>query len=166
MIQYKKGYHYQLVTGIRVSMPHAPDVNDSRCPFVSIEFVSIERSIMWIKPGYAWDGASGAIDTESFMVGSCVHDAICQLTDLDLLPYGPWREWGDRELVRICRANGMNRIRAWFVLRAVRMFSKRNRKRRAAEKIYTASAEGVGVYKGASVEYKGVVGRFESSRVD
>ena len=141
-IQYKKGYHYQLVNmGIRVEIPNAPDVSDDRSPFATIQ-----DSVLHIQPGYAWDGASGpAIDTSSFMVGSCVHDVICQLTDLDLLPY-EWRKWGDLKLVEICRANGMSRLRGWWVLRAVRWNSERNASRRAAEPFHRAPAKGVVVF--------------------
>lgn len=76
--------------------------------------------LLTMKKGYAWDGPSGpTIDTKNFMRGSLVHDALYQLMrNGQLAPQ--WREGADQELRRICREDGMNRFRAWYVLQGVR----------------------------------------------
>lgn len=74
------------------------------------------------KAGYAWDGPSGpTIDTKSFMRGSLVHDGFYQLIREGALKMET-RDYSDRLLVRICRADGMNRFRAWYVYWALRLF--------------------------------------------
>jgi hypothetical protein len=78
-----------------------------------------------IASGYAWDGASGpAIDTDTFMRGSLVHDALYQLMRLGLLPI-EFRDTADLLLKKICLEDGMNRFRAWYVYHAVSMFAAR-----------------------------------------
>ena len=32
---------------------------------------------LYIKRGFCWDGASGAVDTDTIMLASCCHDAGC-----------------------------------------------------------------------------------------
>ena len=77
-----------------------------------------------IKIGYRWDGPSGpAIDTDNFMRGALVHDALYQLIRMNYLPPA-FRKTADRLLKVICRKDGMNRLRAWWVYNAVRMFGK------------------------------------------
>lgn len=77
-----------------------------------------------IGDGYAWDGPSGpSIDTKNFMRGSLVHDALYQLMREARLDKTKWRRAADEELVRICREDGMTRVRAWWVLTAVRWFA-------------------------------------------
>ena len=79
-----------------------------------------DDGILTILSGYAWDGASGpAIDTKTILRGSLVHDALYQLMRLKLLG-GWWREAADDELKKICLEDGMCKIRAWWVHRAVR----------------------------------------------
>jgi len=57
------------------------------------------------------------------MRGSLVHDALYQLMREEQLDKTHWRRSADEELVRICREDGMGRIRAWWVLNAVRWFA-------------------------------------------
>ena len=77
-----------------------------------------------IKRGYKWDGASGpTIDTDSFMRGSLVHDVLYQAIREGHLTLKD-RKVADKILYRLCREDGMNRIRAWYTYRAVRMFGK------------------------------------------
>ena len=77
-----------------------------------------------IKIGYRWDGPSGPTpDTKTFMRGALVHDALYQLIRMNILPKG-FRGTADRLLRDICRKDGMNRLRAWWVYSAVRLFAK------------------------------------------
>lgn len=78
---------------------------------------------------YEWDGPSGpTIDTSTFMRGSLVHDAIYQMSRERLLDSAQWeanREVADKLLRKICRDDGMNWFRAWYVYLAVRVFGRR-----------------------------------------
>lgn len=78
-----------------------------------------------IHKGYAWDGPSGpTIDTKNFMRGSLVHDALYQLLrEGKLEPWEEWRTYADDLLREMCRQDGMSRVRAWYVHRAVRLFA-------------------------------------------
>jgi len=80
-----------------------------------------------ISAGYAWDGASGGIDTPNFARGSCVHDALCQLITLGLLP-ARYQRHADKLLVHLCRADGMSWIRALWVYSAVRCYQAWSRR--------------------------------------
>ena len=117
VIRYKGGYKYQLaeacVTHVSIHPTH----------HVSSDFIVLSTDgVLIVDKGYAWDGPSGpTIDTKNFMRGSLVHDALYQLMREGLLPE-EWRDMADRELQRICIEDGMWKIRAWWVYRAVRDF--------------------------------------------
>ena len=75
------------------------------------------------KNRYAWDGPSGpTIDTNSFMRGSLVHDVLYQLMREKHLDYKEHRKYADDLLKNICMEDGMFKIRAWYVHKAVRLF--------------------------------------------
>ena len=122
-IRYRSGnYKYQLAEIYTVEVGlHPDDIID-----IGILFLSTSGELV-IHNGYAWDGPSGpSIDTKDFMRGSLVHDALYQLmrAKLELLPSRIWRKQADIELRKICREDGMNRFRAWYVYRAVRLFRR------------------------------------------
>lgn len=76
-----------------------------------------------IASGYAWDGPSGpAIDTDTFMRGSLVHDALYQLMREGKLS-SKYRKRADELLRTICLEDGMNPFRAWYIYHGVRLFS-------------------------------------------
>jgi hypothetical protein len=80
-----------------------------------------ETGVLTIHPGYAWDGASSvAIDTRNFMRGSLVHDALYQLMREGKIAQDQ-RKRADQILRAICLQDGMSKIRAWWVYRAVRI---------------------------------------------
>ncbi len=118
-IRYKAGYKYQLVEDYSVQL--------GICPKKSIETAWIElimSGMLTIKTGYAWDGPSGpTIDTKDFIRGSLVHDSLYQLMRGGYLP-STMRKDSDRELLRICREDGMNPFRAAYVYAAVCMFGE------------------------------------------
>lgn len=93
-------------------------------------FITLSTSgLLTISKGYAWDGPSGpTIDTKTFMKGSpppppLVHDALYQLMRMKLLPISH-KDYADRILQRICKDDGMCRLRAWYVYWGVRLFAK------------------------------------------
>lgn len=116
-IKYRDGYKYQLTEGYVDQVSIFPENH------IATNFIILSpEGVLIIKNGYAWNGPSGpTFDTKNFMRGSLVHDALYQLFQEGLLSLH-WREQADKELVRICRADGMSAIRAWWVYRAVRDF--------------------------------------------
>lgn len=130
-MKYKSGYKYQLYDDYEVCIPELSG------EYLSTNYIGIHLDGRFVvAKGYAWDGPSGiAIDTKNFMRGSLVHDALYQLIREGGLPQTEaMRELADKILRHICLEDGMSRIRAWWIYRAVRMFggwaaSPRNRKK-------------------------------------
>jgi len=123
-MRYRKleGYKYELLDTVYypVCVPtrnsdHATNWN---------HYLRIVNGSLIMDLGYAWDGPSGpTIDTPSFMRGSLVHDALYQLMregEIDR----KHRKYADELLRRICLEDGMNKFRAWYVYRAVRIFGR------------------------------------------
>ena len=126
-LEYKKGYKYQTECDFEIELEDCPtfgmvyfdnilEVND---------FIQIKREdnkvFLMIKKGYAWDGATGAVDTKSFMIPSLVHDAILETIGVKKLAADPWKPWIDKYLVKLCEGFGMNFIRRLRVYWAVRL---------------------------------------------
>ena len=114
-IYYRSGYKYQISESYSTDVVLRPDDN------ITSEFIQLSvDGLLTMKKGYAWDGPSGpTFDTKSFMRGSLVHDALYQLMRYEYLP-GTCREDADQELHRMCREDGMNAFRAWYILKAIR----------------------------------------------
>ena len=118
MIRYRSGYKYQLVEDyFHQTVITGYTVQD--------EFIQLNTNgMLTIAAGYAWDGPSGpTIDTKTFMRGSLVHDALYQLMR-DGKISEDHRSEADQLLYDICRADGMNIVRAWAVKKAVNWFGK------------------------------------------
>lgn len=117
-VAYREGYKYQLDDHYFQPTKIRSDSPVDGHPYIRIDV----DGILVISKGYAWDGPSGpTIDTATFMRGSLVHDALYQLIR------GGWlgrerRLYADQLLRQICREDGMNPIRAWWVYRSVRIF--------------------------------------------
>lgn len=110
-----RGYKYQLMEDYLIETNFATD--DICTRFIHL-FWNGELKIM---TGYAWDGPSGpTIDTRTFMRGSLVHDALYQLMREGHLPQES-RKYADDLLRKICLEDGMNRFRAWYVWKNVRL---------------------------------------------
>jgi hypothetical protein len=113
-IKFKSGYKYQLVESYSVMTPLRP-VMDIAVPFIRL----LKTGLLEIDAGYAWDGPSGpTIDTGTFMRGSLVHDALYQLIRMELLSMSK-RAVADQMLHDICVEDGMCKVRAWYVLKAM-----------------------------------------------
>ena len=112
-IAYKSGYRYQLASDYVVAVGIKLTVNTRF-------LVLTGTGDLFIRSGYAWDGASGpTFDSKNFMRGSLVHDALYQLMREGHIPES-YREHADRLLQRMCVEDGMTAIRAWWVYKAVR----------------------------------------------
>ena len=116
-------YKYQLMREYEIVIALDKDVKTP----VFTDFIRLQRrgkddGWLSIDRGYAWDGPSGpTVDTRSFMRGSLVHDALYQLMRQVYLPLA-CRKYADDLLRQICLEDGMNRFRAWYVWKNVRLF--------------------------------------------
>ena len=79
-----------------------------------------EAGNLTIESGFCWDGASGAVDTDSIMRGSCAHDALCNWMDQGLLDRDKYWKPADELLVRLSEQDGMRDIRQSAVYLAVK----------------------------------------------
>lgn len=130
-INYEKNYKYRLsIEFIRYFSLLHPAKNN-----VEAKYFRLYMGWLILHPGYCWDGATGAVDTDNFMRASAVHDAGCQMTDNGLIPY-KYRKLFDQELRKMCLEDGMTRTRAWWVYRAVRKYSTDINSRGDKRKIY------------------------------
>ena len=123
MFNYRKitGYKYQLVEDFIIDIAVFPD-SDIVNPFMCL----LASGRLIIKKGYSWDGPSGpTIDTKSFMRGSLVHDALYQLMREKHINIDK-RDKADQLLKQQCIKDGMSRIRAWIVYKAVKWFGKKS----------------------------------------
>lgn len=117
-IKYRSGYKYQLAEDVFHVLP---PVFDSVNAF-NDGFLRWSPSILTIKAGYAWDGASGiAVDTPDFMRGSLVHDALYQCIRQGYIDRS-LKNACDEELKRVCIEDGMSAFRASYVYEAVKVF--------------------------------------------
>jgi len=105
-IYYRKGYKYQLYRDYTIHVAicgHEADV----------DFLKLTKDgKLTTKAGYAWDGPSGPTwDTLDSMRGSLVHDALCQLMRLGVIP-GSYREYTDNLFKQILIEDEMDPVRA------------------------------------------------------
>ena len=118
-IYYSKGYKNWLRKPYSVQTPIVPcrDIVSSG-GFIMLDY----NGVLHLKAGYAWDGASGAINTNTFMRPSLIHDGFYQLFREGKLSLN-YRKQVDELLGSMCRADGMNKIRAWYVVLMVKLFA-------------------------------------------
>jgi hypothetical protein len=116
-IHYRKGYKYQLAEILLFD-------TDITGYDIKTEFIELSPlGILLIKLGYAWDGASGpAIDDDTNIRPSCIHDALYQLIRMELLP-PEYRELADDILEFTCIEDGMPKFRAEAWHRGVDLFA-------------------------------------------
>lgn len=131
LISYQRGYKYQLyaehefsVSGIDLNHNWESPVKEKHLHFIDVVEASTGQINIKAKKGYAWDGPSGpTLDTKTFMRGSLYHDILYQLINESVIP-NTNRKRADEILREICLEDGMSRVRAWWVFRAVRRFGK------------------------------------------
>ena len=115
-VYYKDGYRFQTTRWVVVKTAIRP----GRLICTSW-LVLLPDGWLLVRPGYAWDGASGpAINTENWRLPSLVHDALCQLVGAGLLGI-EWEPAIHDEMHRLLRKKRMNAVRAWYSREAVRL---------------------------------------------
>ena len=113
----KKYFKYQLLDPFSIEIDIKPPQEITQYK-ISLS----QGGILAVKERYTWDGPSGpTVDTKNFMRGSLVHDALYQLMRLSKLDNKIFRKPADRILRKLCREDGMNPFRAWYVYWAVRL---------------------------------------------
>ena len=124
-IEYKKGYKYQLYTDYELEISIKPDAD------LDMEFIALTaQGKLTIKKGYAWDGPSGpAVDTDNFMRGSLVHDALYELMRYGKIDANTCKHRADQIMKELCIQDGMSRARAWWVYKGVDWFGGTSTKR-------------------------------------
>lgn len=131
--KYKAGYKYQLVRDSAFQTVITGFNIDTK--FIRLR----PNGILWTKNGYAWDGASGpAIDTKTIMRGSLLHDAICQLINEGYLDNDKYWNIGIKEMMKVCKEDGMFLARRWWVSKALKIYGKIKGSNLYPSKIYTA----------------------------
>jgi hypothetical protein len=89
------------------------------------------NGMMYIEKDYFFDGATCAMDTETFMAASLVHDVLYQALR-ELLFFNSTIKWtkkrhneirvkADACLIFICNEDGMCKFRQWYVKRGLRL---------------------------------------------
>ena len=128
-IKYRKGYKYQLAGDVSGQTPIKPEKE------IDTEFIKMTMDgFMFIKSGYAWDGATKVPDVRKAMTPSLVHDAFCQLIRNGYLPKSARKE-ADIFFHTMLLERGFWKVRAWFWLRGVRIGSKFTQK---PKEVFTA----------------------------
>lgn len=112
---------YQIIKGFKENIGIFPPNNE---PIDTMFGTLSAKGILHIKKGFTWDGATGAVDTTTFMRGSCIHDWGCNAVNNDRLPAEPYRRLFDDLLEKHVKNDAMNPYRADYVHWAVRTWGK------------------------------------------
>ena len=109
------GWKYETITDVSVQTDIFPK-NAILTQYIELSLLGC----LTVKKGYNYDGASGAIDTDTIMLGSLYHDSLFQLMREKHLDK-TWRIIADKLLKSTCITEGMNYFRASYVYLAVRL---------------------------------------------
>ena len=90
---------------------------------INTPFFTLIKGELTIYQGYEWDGATGAVDNDTILRGSCVHDVLCEMIHYELLPFSD-RKYADREMIAICNDDGMMKLRKEWVYFGTRYVNK------------------------------------------
>lgn len=117
-IKYKEGYKYQIVEDYSVKVGVFPVEK------ITTEYLELNTAgVLTIRKGYAYDGASGGIDSKNVMRGALVHDCLYQLLRMELI-HKKHKKTADELFKKMCIQDGMSKFRAWYIFKAVDWFGK------------------------------------------
>ena len=119
-MKYRKltSYKYQLYEPYNLNLPA-----EFSGQMANLSHIILVNNLLHIKAGYAWNGATCAWDTKTFMKGSLEHDALYQLMRQGEMTR-ELRIEADRLLRHTCLGAGMSKFRADYVYNAVRLFAE------------------------------------------
>lgn len=111
-MKYKQGYYYQLAEPDNIALKPRELVylGIERTTTIIADWIKIERGVMSVRAGYAWNGLSGTIDTHKAMRSSLYHDAGYQLIREGHLQAMPAREGFDLIMLRLMTEDGMSKL--------------------------------------------------------
>lgn len=113
-----KDWKYRILKTFSIQTSIIPDKT------VQTRFATLTvKGRLYIKKGFCWDGASGAIDTDTIMKPSCLHDWGCAAY-LDGLITNEMRCQFDDLFHDLCIKSGMSRFRAELAYKAVKVNTK------------------------------------------
>ena len=116
-------YKFKVEENFSIKLPY-------KIPDFEHQYASSKDSILSVKRGYAWDGASGPIiNTRDTLVASLVHDVLYQAMRLNLIKSNNEnKKIADKIFFEILKMHGLNSIRrkVWYL--AVRLFGKKSTK--------------------------------------
>lgn len=119
----KYKYKFKVEENFSIKLPY-------KIPDFEHPYASSKDSILSVKRGYAWDGASGPIiNTRDTLVASLVHDVLYQAMRLNLIKSNSEnKKIADKIFFEILKMHGVNSIRrkVWYL--AVRLFGKKSTK--------------------------------------
>ena len=92
-------------------------------PWVDDWYSLSEDGWLTLRRGFRWDGATGGLDTATIRRGSAVHDALCRMMAIGVLPRSLWGKCG-AIFRRINEEDGMCSVRAWWTYRAVVLWGR------------------------------------------
>jgi len=112
---------YCKVQGFQVVETWSYPTNIAPERIIETEYIDFFCGLLTIKAGFCFEPSGPTFKTKNFMRGACVHDAIYFLIrNRHLEP--EWKEVADDLLYEINRKDGMSRIRANWIYRAVSTF--------------------------------------------
>lgn len=133
LIKYTTGYKYKLHEDAAYQVPIRLGNEEIITQFLTLT----KNGLLKIRKGFAWDGASGAVDTNTNMSASLVHDALCYLINYEHLPR-LYQIVADKVFYDICLESGMAKPRAWYHHRAIRRFDRSGLKKYEKKEVLTA----------------------------
>lgn len=94
---------------------HLPELAKSLIRLEKHKYVNMsEAGVLAVSKGYAWDGATGVVDTADIMRASLVHDALYQLIRHKRLSWRARRRV-DKIFYQLMREDGMSWFRANYI---------------------------------------------------
>ena len=117
MIYYRKRKKYKYV--LEKESKYNVDI-----PIVAFEsnyLIVTNDKCLVIKKGYAWDGATGIIDSKKFLEASLVHDALYQLMRAGKIDKR-YKDDIDKMLKLFCYNAGTSKLLSWLIYMATKLF--------------------------------------------
>ena len=111
-----RGFKYRVLEEFSVQTEIKPEKD------IISDFSSLDTTgKLTIQKGFCWDGATGAIDTDTIMRGSCVHDALTCFFSKGLLTLEQ-RKQADLLFKQIIIDDGASEWRAGYLYGAIKTY--------------------------------------------